>query len=170
MFYLKVVMLVCIPLFHKRKILYHTPMTTSRSYGHFDDTSSSYTITDPDTPQPWVNYLSNGRLVALLSNQAGGLCFLHDPQTRRLTRYHWLSAPADRPGFHIDNTAHETGSTAFLDKVRSGGTAVKQRYSNTCAEAWRTSGCGEVRMADPPCSTPLGTMARRCSATRPPNR
>ena len=71
------------------------------TYGRFDDANRAYVITDPDTPQPWVNYLSNGRFVALLSNQAGGLCFLHDPQTRRLTRYHWLSAPADRPGFYV---------------------------------------------------------------------
>lgn len=69
------------------------------TYGHFD--ANAFVITNPDTPQPWVNYLSNGRLVAMLSQQAGGLCFLHDPQTRRLTRYHWLSAPADRPGFYI---------------------------------------------------------------------
>ena len=78
------------------------PQTSARRvFGHFDDAAREFIITDPDTPSPWVNYLSNGNLVAMLSQQAGGLCFLKDPQTRRLTRYHWLGAPADRPGFYV---------------------------------------------------------------------
>ena len=71
------------------------------AYGHFDDAAREFVITDPLTPAPWINYLGNTRLTAFISQQAGGLAFYREPQTRRLTRYHYLPAPQDRPGFYL---------------------------------------------------------------------
>lgn len=71
------------------------------TYGHFDDRSHEYVITDPLTPAPWINYLGNTRLTAFISQQAGGLAWHKEPQERRLTRYHALPAPGDRPGFYL---------------------------------------------------------------------
>ncbi len=72
-----------------------------KSYGHFDDVHRAYVVTDPVTPRPWINYLGNGRLSAFISQNAGGLLWLHEPYTQRLSRYHYLPAPGDRPGFYI---------------------------------------------------------------------
>ncbi len=81
-----------------------------KTYGFFDDGASEYVVTTPLTPMPWVNYIGNSRLSAFISQQAGGLAFYKEPQTRRLTRYHWLPAPADRPGFYIYVRDEQTGS------------------------------------------------------------
>lgn len=70
-------------------------------FGHFDDAAREYAITDPLTPAPWINYLGNTRLAAFVSQQAGGLVWHREPQERRLTRYHSLPAPGDRPGFYL---------------------------------------------------------------------
>lgn len=72
-----------------------------KSFGHFDDTAREFVVTDPLTPSPWINYLGNTRLSAFISQQAGGLAWHVEPQQRRLTRYHWLPAPPDRPGFYV---------------------------------------------------------------------
>ena len=72
-----------------------------RSYGHFDDDTREYVITDPLPPRPWINYLGNRRLTAFISQNAGGLLWYLDPLTRRITRYHYIPAPQDRPGFYV---------------------------------------------------------------------
>ncbi|MHB9131086.1 MAG: GH36-type glycosyl hydrolase domain-containing protein [Armatimonadota bacterium] len=70
-------------------------------YGHFDDASRAYVLTDPLPPKPWINYLGNRRLTAFLSQNAGGLLWYYEPQTRRISRYHYIPAPADRPGCYV---------------------------------------------------------------------
>jgi len=77
--------------------------------GHFDDPSREYVVTDPLTPAPWINYLGNTRLTAFISQQAGGLAFYKEPQTRRISRYHYLPAQQDQPGFYLYVKDHETG-------------------------------------------------------------
>jgi len=67
-------------------------------YGYFDDERREYVITRPDTPLPWINYLSNGRLIALISNTAGGYSFYRDARLRRLTRYRYNNVPLDTGG------------------------------------------------------------------------
>jgi cellobiose phosphorylase len=86
------------------------------TFGHFDDHAREYVITDPIPPQPWINYLGNTRLSAFISQQAGGLAWHIEPQQRRLTRYHWLPAPQDRPGFYVyvrDRTTGELWNPHF---------------------------------------------------------
>ncbi len=78
-----------------------THTSNHKTYGHFDDRQREFVITDPLTPTPWINYLGNTRMTALISQQAGGLAFYVDPQNRRLTRYHYLGSPPDRPGFYV---------------------------------------------------------------------
>ena len=73
----------------------------NRKFGEFDDERREYVVTDPRTPHPWINYLGNSRLTAFISQNAGGLAFFREPQTRRLTRYQWLALPPDRPGFYL---------------------------------------------------------------------
>jgi cellobiose phosphorylase len=81
----------------------------SMSYGHFDDARRQYVITDPLPPKPWINYLGNRRLKAFISQNAGGLLWHVEPQFRRITRYHYIPGPPDRPGFYLYLRDRRTG-------------------------------------------------------------
>ncbi len=50
-------------------------------YGYFSDDGREFVITRPDTPAPWVNYISNGRYTGLVSNTGGGFSYWMDPGT-----------------------------------------------------------------------------------------
>lgn len=67
-------------------------------YGHFDDQTREYVITNPRTPWPWINYLGNEAFFSLISNTAGGYSFYRDAKFRRLTRYRYNGAPMDAGG------------------------------------------------------------------------
>ena len=71
------------------------------SYGHFDDTRREYVITKPLTPRPWINYVSNSRMGAIVSQGAGGLAWFHQPVSQRISRYDFMGLPEDRPGFYV---------------------------------------------------------------------
>jgi cellobiose phosphorylase len=79
------------------------------NYGHFDDAASSYIITAPQPPRPWINYLGNRRLRAFVSQNGGGLLWHMEPYSRRITRYHYVAAPGDRPGFYLYVRNRQTG-------------------------------------------------------------
>ncbi len=70
-------------------------------YGYFDNLRKEYVITRPDTPTPWINYLSNSEYCAMISNCAGGFSFHLDPRDRRILRYRYNNLPYDRPGRYI---------------------------------------------------------------------
>jgi cellobiose phosphorylase len=80
-----------------------------KQYGHFHDATSSYIVTAPQTPRPWINYLGNRRLRAFVSQNAGGLLWHREPYSRRITRYHYTAAPGDRPGFYLYVRDRRTG-------------------------------------------------------------
>jgi len=79
-------------------------------YGHFSQNNREYVIEKPDTPTPWINYLSNSEYCAMISNTAGGYSFHIDPRDRRITRYRYNGLPVDRPGRYIYIRDDETGS------------------------------------------------------------
>ena len=70
-------------------------------YGRFSDDGKEFIITRPDTPAPWVNYISNGRYTGLVSNSGGGYSYWMDPRDSRITRFRYNSLPWDRPGRYI---------------------------------------------------------------------
>ena len=84
-------------------------------YGYFDDAAREYVITQPDTPLPWINYLSNDGFFSLISNTCGGYSFYKDAKLRRLTRFRYNNAPADDGGrcFYICD-GDTVWSPAFL--------------------------------------------------------
>ena len=67
-------------------------------YGYFDDAKKEYVITNPRTPNPWINYLGNEDFFSLISNTAGGYSFYKDAKLLRLTRYRYNNIPADSNG------------------------------------------------------------------------
>jgi cellobiose phosphorylase len=72
-----------------------------RKYFAFDDMKRCIRILRPDTPQPWINYLSNGRFHAFVSQAGGGMAWWRSPMLFRLTRYRQYHLPIDSPGFYI---------------------------------------------------------------------
>ncbi|MHB0997821.1 MAG: hypothetical protein ACYC27_01130 [Armatimonadota bacterium] len=54
-------------------------------YGYFSDDGKEYIITRPDTPRPWINYLSNEKYCALCSHTGGGYSFYETSGYNRIT-------------------------------------------------------------------------------------
>jgi len=52
-------------------------------------------------PSAWINYLSNGRMHAFVSQAGGGYCWWKSPLLFRLTRYRMHHLPIDTPGFYV---------------------------------------------------------------------
>lgn len=73
---------------------YHLPY-------EFDDKERKIRFRRHDMPAPWINYLSNGRLHAFVSQAGGGMCWWHTTQNCRITRYRFYNQPMDSPGFYI---------------------------------------------------------------------
>jgi len=79
-------------------------------YGRFSDDGREYVITRPDTPRPWVNYLSNEKFCALCSQTGGGYAFYETSGYNRITKeYPPFVLFADRPGRFIYLRDQETG-------------------------------------------------------------
>lgn len=80
------------------------------NYGHFSKKGDEYIITRPDTPKPWINYLTNGEYCALISQTAGGYSFVGDAGYNRILK----EQPGeeiiyDRPGRYIYVRDNDTG-------------------------------------------------------------
>lgn len=55
-------------------------------YGHFSDDGKEYVITNPRTPKPWVNVVSNGDYSFMVSQTGGGCSWRGNAGQNRLTR------------------------------------------------------------------------------------
>ena len=92
-------------------------MESHMKYGHFDDASREYVITQPDTPLPWINYLGSEAYFGLISNTAGGYSFYKDARLRRLTRYRYNNSPLDVGGRYLylrDNASGKYWSPSWM--------------------------------------------------------
>jgi cellobiose phosphorylase len=79
-------------------------------YGYFSPDAREYVITRPDTPTPWINYISNlSGYCGIISQTAGGFSFHKDPRDRRITKYRYNNVPVDRPGRYFYIKDMETG-------------------------------------------------------------
>ncbi len=113
------------------------PDTFANPYGHFSDGGRAFTITNPDTPMPWVNVISNGRYGFVVSQNGGGFSFFDDAQHNVLTRWEmdlvrdcygkflylsdldsgdvWSAAAAPcRPAYSHYRCTHGLGHTQFV--------------------------------------------------------
>ena len=54
-----------------------------------------------DLPAPWINYLSNGRMHAFVSQSGGGMTWWLSPMVFRISRYRFYNLPIDSPGFYV---------------------------------------------------------------------
>lgn len=67
---------------------------------HFADPEREVCIHSSVTPAPWMNYLSNGTMHAMISQAGGGLAFYKSPQIWRINHYRFFHLPTDRSGFY----------------------------------------------------------------------
>jgi len=70
-------------------------------YGHFSDDGLEFIITEPVTPRPWINYLTNEDYCAIISQCAGGYSFYKDCRSGRILRWAPENWHFDRPGRYI---------------------------------------------------------------------
>ncbi len=70
-------------------------------YGHFSEDGREFIITRPDTPAPWVNYISNKQYTGLVTNSGGGYSFYICPKDSRISRHRYNGLPWDRPGRYV---------------------------------------------------------------------
>ncbi|NQT21844.1 MAG: hypothetical protein HQ579_00215 [Candidatus Omnitrophica bacterium] len=70
-------------------------------YGHFSKDGREFIITTPNTPRPWINYLTNNDYCAIISQTAGGYSFYKDCRIHRINRWAPENFHFDRPGRYI---------------------------------------------------------------------
>lgn len=70
-------------------------------YGHFGTNGREYIITNPNTPRPWINFLTNEEYCAVISATGGGYSFYRDCKTERLNWWLGPNLNQDRPGRYI---------------------------------------------------------------------
>ncbi|HSX57774.1 MAG TPA: hypothetical protein VLE47_00690 [Candidatus Saccharimonadales bacterium] len=85
-------------------------MDKPTKYGHFSPDGKEFIVTRPDTPRPWINYLTNGKFTSLCSATGGGFSYYIDPGFNRITR----AIPGDttlndRPGRYLYIRDNDTG-------------------------------------------------------------
>lgn len=69
-------------------------------FGLFHASGRAFTITNPATPMPWVNVISNGRYGLVVSQNGGGFSFFDDAQHCVLTRWE-MDLVRDQWGKHL---------------------------------------------------------------------
>ncbi|MCC6428767.1 MAG: glycosyl transferase family 36, partial [Phycisphaerales bacterium] len=85
----------------------------ANQYGHFGERGRSFVITDPRTPMPWVNVISNGRYGLVVSQNGGGFSWLDNSQLNVLTRWE-MDLARDRHGKHLYLADRESGAVWSL--------------------------------------------------------
>lgn len=67
----------------------------------FRDKEKAISFDKFDLPSPWINYLSNGRMHAFVSQAGGGMAWWLSPMVFRISRYRFYNLPTDSPGFYV---------------------------------------------------------------------
>ncbi|HBA84497.1 MAG TPA: hypothetical protein DCZ95_10425 [Verrucomicrobia bacterium] len=76
-------------------------MRSFKALGDFDQQAREFVITDPHTPRPWINYISNGEYAGVVSQTGGGFSWYLDPNQHRINRWAPANYLNDRPGRYI---------------------------------------------------------------------
>ncbi|VGO21517.1 GH36-type glycosyl hydrolase domain-containing protein [Pontiella sulfatireligans] len=74
-------------------------MNDNKTYS-FNDEERSIRINRSDLPTPWINYLSNGKMHAFVSQAGGGFAWWKSPIIYRMMHYRYQNVPMDGPGFY----------------------------------------------------------------------
>ena len=90
-------------------------------YGRFSDDGKEFIITDPYTPRPWVNVVSNGDYSLIVSQTGGGFSFRGNAEQNRVTRL-YQDIVKDNWGkyFYIRDKSDGSYWSAALNPVKKG--------------------------------------------------
>lgn len=77
----------------------NSPHHIKNAYGRFVENGRAYEITDPGTPMPWTNVISNGRYGMVISQNGGGFSWLDHCQLNVITRWDMDLARDDKGKF-----------------------------------------------------------------------
>lgn len=99
-------------------------------YGYFTRDGLEFVITNPETPRPWINYLTNDEYCAIISQAAGGYSFYRDCRTNRLLRWRAENWHTDRPGryLYVRDVATKRFWSATYQPVRRRPTRFQARH------------------------------------------
>ncbi len=115
-------------------------------FGRFSSDGLEYHIVTPETPRPWINYLTNEIYCCILSQCAGGYSFFRDCRTHRITRWAPENWHKDRPGKYLflkDEEGTAWSATyqpirvrpdAFLCRHGLGYTTIRSEYRGWVSE------------------------------------
>lgn len=82
-----------------------------KDYGYFSKDGLEFVVTNPVTPRPWINYLTNEDYCAIISHNAGGYSFYKDCRSDRILRWGPANWHFDRPGRYIYVRDKDTGKS-----------------------------------------------------------
>ncbi len=132
-----------------------THETFANQFGHFADGGRSYVITDPGTPMPWINVISNGRYGLVISQNGGGFSWLDNSQLNVLTRWE-MDLARDRHGKFLyladrdEGTVWSLAPTPCVPKYqsyrcehRAGSTTFDTEFSGIRA-SWTVAAASEA--------------------------
>jgi len=118
----------------------------SNNYGQFSKDGREYVINTPNTPRPWINYLTNGDYCALSSHVGGGFSFFRDHRFNGVLKRGLQQAQDDFSGRFVYLKDEETGEvwTANVHPLKKydtfearqgiGYTLIKSSYSGIAAD------------------------------------
>ena len=86
-----------------------------QEYYGFKDVEKEVEFYRYDMPTPWMNYLSNGTMHAMISHAGGGVAFYKSPQIWRVHHYRFFHLPTDRSGFY---TYIKDGEDIWLSLIK----------------------------------------------------
>lgn len=94
-------------------------------YGYFSNDGLEFVITNPVTPRPWINYLTNENYCAIISQCAGGYSFYKDCRSDRITRWQPENWHFDRPGRYI-----------YIKELSAKRKSSRHRISDNAQQIW----------------------------------
>lgn len=95
----------------------------NKTYGHFDDASREYVITNPKTPVKWVNYIGSLAFGGIVDQTGGALLCAGDPGLNRITKYIPQMPSSDFKG-----------TTLYLKVTRGGQSRIVSPFFTPCLD------------------------------------
>lgn len=148
-----------------------TPRSPLSRYGSFDAQDTEFVITRPETPRPWINYLTNEDYCAIISQCAGGYSFYKDCRSDRITRWDPEGWHVDRPGRYLYVKEGDRVWSATYQPVRRPPEQFEARHGlgyttiTTRTAGLESAGTYFVPLDDP-CEVWLFTLTNRTRRTR----
>jgi len=119
-----------------------------KKYGRFSKDAREFIVNNPDTPRPWINYLTNGRYCALVSHTGAGYSFFKDFRSDRILRWNQANMHIDRPGRYIFIKDRDSGKawSATWQPIRARYSKFECRHSLGYTRVFQSVGKIETQL------------------------